>query len=670
MRRRSQVPSHLTARGSAARYRAAPLPRRLDPSRSHLQSLRVTADAYAAALAEEITTPELARPRDRFKGVAPGNEEWDGECAARAAVVLPSLGLEPVQLADEGAVYAWPHTGPFGKLVDCARRDWINRGAANGLLKARLLELAGVVPFPLDRQKAGAHGSRTPRTTHVAMSRPSDQRLDCSRATGVAIGPTSSLLAVRRNSGHRSLFTSSQIFNMIQQHTMAGDKAQTNHVECPDHEAALSGALALANLFSTCVEAFGLIHPSHKWEKEEQQLLSRLGIQQARLLIWGDAVGITSPPASVTNHAVPKHPSSAYPDLKEPTFFGARDARLDEAGPRSKVEDALSAIVDRSAGHSREEMMEKYGLKAPKRLAPLSEPALDIFRLDAFREKYELLQEVGQDYAQLSGRRSNSMIQTSWTIADQTRFYYYLQLTKEKLDFLIELMGVKDRVDRSMRMDIKALGWHLTADRRRIAQDVSKLRLLQAVCKEDYPEYVEATQIALDNITREAHENAGTPIPYTAVPIPGETPAAPKAHTNGAAKEQKRPSGLFGMFKKFGKSHDRVPTKGRSMSVASTGEPPRSLSDAGPTTAIPEDDYYEEDDSLDRIRSKSVGAILDTPAMSMDEEFIKNKLEAMRTQDTVKEPMSATDDFGTVISRHDRYHGISRTATKDQRQGW
>ncbi|KAK0263284.1 hypothetical protein B0A54_00645 [Friedmanniomyces endolithicus] len=467
---------------------------------------------------------------------------------------------------------------------------------------------------------------------------------------------------------------------------MAADKPQNEHAENPDHEAALSGALALANLFSNCVEAFGLIHPTHKWEKEEQLLLSRLGIQQARLLIWGDAVGITSPPKSVTNHAVPKHPSSAYPDLTEPTFFGERDARLDEPATRTQVEAALSAIVDRSAGYNRTEMMEKYGLKAPKRLSALSEPALDIYRLDAFREKYELLQEVGETYAHLSARRSNSIVQTAWTIADHTRFYYYLKLTQEKVDFLVDLAGVKDRVDRSMRMDIKALGWHLAADRQRIASDISKLRLMQEICRADYPEYVDATQIALDNISRDSRENAvGVPNPYVAIPNAGEKPAPPVR----AASEQKRPGGLRGLFKKFGnsKSHTHVPTRAqnRSLSVSSAteDEPPRSLSDAGPTTTSPFTHGYpaghdhEDDEQADLppIRSKSVGAILDTPGLDGDDEFIRNKLEMLRTQDTVREPVgglsSAEEEgLGAVVSRHDQYHGIARVETKDLRQGW
>src|ERR1700761_6590490 len=168
----------------------------------------------------------------------------------------------------------------------------------------------------------------------------------------------------------------------------AAEQQKKKHAE---HEAILTGVVALANLFGTCVEAFGLIHPSHKWEKEEQLLLCRLGIQQARLLIWGDVVGVSSPPSSVTDRAVPKHPSAAYPDLKEPTFFGPRDKRLDEPETRTTIDDALSAISDRSSHTTREEMMEKYGLKPPKRFTSEYQPALDTNRLEGFRERYELL---------------------------------------------------------------------------------------------------------------------------------------------------------------------------------------------------------------------------------------------------------------------------------------
>jgi len=449
---------------------------------------------------------------------------------------------------------------------------------------------------------------------------------------------------------------------------MAADKANGDHVEHVEHEAPLAGAIALASLFSNCVVAFGLIHPGSKWEKAEQLLLTRLGVQQARLLIWGDIVGITSPPTTVTDRAVPKHPSAAYPDLNEPTFFGARDARLEDADVRTQVEDALGGIVDRGAVSSREEMMAKYGLKPPKRFSADYTAPLDTFRLDHFRERYELLQEVAEDYAQLNTRRSNSIVQTTWVIADHTRFASFIKLTQEKVDFLVNLMGVKGGVDRAMRMDIRAIGWHLSADRLRIAQDVSKLRLVQEACKDEYPEYVVATQEALGNIEREKRENSSI---VSAAPMVPENPFttlpnSPQAKEPNAKNDKhKRPGGLFGLFKNFGKSHNNVP-KGRSQSVSAASsipeDPPRSQSDAGPITRREEED--DDVDELKTVRSKSVGDILP----SMDEEFLKNRLELLNTQATVKEDPAQLDDLANMISRHDQYHGIARTATKDLRQ--
>ncbi|KAK5134263.1 hypothetical protein LTR08_006807 [Meristemomyces frigidus] len=449
---------------------------------------------------------------------------------------------------------------------------------------------------------------------------------------------------------------------------MAALKGNAEHVEHPEFEAPLAGALALASLYSNCVEAFGLILPSHRWDKEEQLLLSRLGIQQARLLIWGDIVGISSPPKTVTDRAIPKHPSGAYPDLTEPTFFGARDARLDEPGVRTLVEGALSAIVDRGSALSREEMMEKYGLRPPKRFSSEHQPTLDVARLEGFRERYELLQEVAEDFAHLNARRSNSIVQTAWTIADSARFATFIKLTQDKVDFLVNLMGVKDHVDRGVRMDIKGLGWHLSIDRMRIAQDVSKLRLVQEACKNEYPEYVPATQQALDNIVRENRENAPDIVAPPPVSVPKVPQAANPAPTNGHQVKTKRP-GFFSLFKSFGKPHD---SKGRNQPFATASttmvKPPRSKSESGPTRDGSHLDHLDDMESLEPIRSKSVGDILHPPA-PLHEDILRNRLEQTNTNTTITEPLEHMDDVTNMVSRHDQYHGIGRVATRDQRQG-
>lgn len=470
--------------------------------------------------------------------------------------------------------------------------------------------------------------------------------------------------------------------------TMASDKLNADHNESvgvnPEHENTLLGVIALASLFSNCVEAFGLIRTSQKWEKDEQLLITRLGIQQARLLIWGDALGISSPPRSVTNSAVPKHPSAAYPDLKEPTFFGARDPRLDQTEIRTTIEDALNAIVDRSSHLTREQMMEKFGLKPPKRFSADHQPALDTTRLEAFREKYELLKEVAESYAHINTSRSNSITMQTWVISDHARFDTFIRLTQEKVDSLVELMGVQDQVDRAMRMDIRGFGWHLMADRTKVAQDVSKLKLIAEACKDDYPQYLIATEQALGHINRENRENAAMYNPYArpaAAPAPTTPTHPPKSShatngtQNGSAnlaspekdKSDKRP-GLLKLFRSF--RGNKFKSHGRSHSISSSQEadraPQRSASDAGPTTG--DDDLP----ALKTVRSKSVGAELEVPA-DMDERINvpptvqEDTIMPVRMKQ-VDSPIEAMDPIKSSISRHDQYHGIARTETRELRQ--
>lgn len=475
------------------------------------------------------------------------------------------------------------------------------------------------------------------------------------------------------------------------------DQANSTEQEPVNYEAILTGVVALASLFANCVEAFGLVHPSGKWEKQEQLLLASLGIQQARLLIWGDTLGVCSPPLSVTDRAIPKHPSAAYPDLKEPTFFGARDARLDELEIRQQVESALSVLVDRSAGTSREEMMEKYGLKPPKKFSHEYQPALDTNRLEAFRERHELLKEVAETYAHINTRRQSSITSSSWVMSDYHKFAGFIKLTQEKIDFLINLMDVKERVDRGMNMDIRALGWHLSADRARIALDVSKLRLIKESCQGEYPEYIPACEKALDNIERERRENVMDYNPYagaqyTPTHKPTPSPFAPRsgrgsiaagagqlpweqeaANTNGAGlapPKERKPSIFSSLFKRKSTTHI---DKSRAASVATDrpSEPPRSLSDSGPVRPDTSDSQHNANTEADsepppeQIRSKSVGDVL-----NVDEET-RQQLELLKTKDddvppVAVDPPSKPMPIYSTISAHDQYHGLGRQGTKTQ----
>ncbi|KAK4987322.1 hypothetical protein LTR66_007625 [Elasticomyces elasticus] len=423
-----------------------------------------------------------------------------------------------------------------------------------------------------------------------------------------------------------------------------------------DQESILRNVIALASLFSNCVEAFGMIHPSHKWEREEQLLLSKLGLQQARLLIWGDILGVSAPPASVATHAIPSHPSATYPDLTQPMYFGARDPRLDDPEMRKSVDQALNGIVDRSAHTSREEMMELYGLRRPKKSVGEHQLALDNNRLEAFREKYSLLLDVAEQYSSLT-RRSASITMQHWAIVDNRKFANFVQLIRERVDGLVQMMNVQERVDRAMTMDIKALGWHLSPDSARTAQDTSKLRLIHEICKLEYPQYTGATQQALENL---GNNWDGSNSYEARVAQSGGVQPAVQTFTAEHASKEKRP-GFFSKLRPQSWRRSHAKDTGRSQSGSSVPLAEeitaRSLSESAPSNRL--------SSPLEPARSKSVSVLPPRPVSS--DEDSKNQLAHVDTVSTVSDAdLGRTQTLASMVSRHDQYHGPYRVATNDR----
>src|SRR6266487_6946128 len=51
-------------------------------------------------------------------------------------------------------------------------------------------------------------------------------------------------------------------------------------------------AVALASLFSSCVEYFDYIDAAQSFGRDYQLLITKLEVEKARFLIWGDSVGL------------------------------------------------------------------------------------------------------------------------------------------------------------------------------------------------------------------------------------------------------------------------------------------------------------------------------------------------------------------------------------------
>lgn len=413
----------------------------------------------------------------------------------------------------------------------------------------------------------------------------------------------------------------------------------------------LTDVYSLATLFSTCVEAFNLIHPSKESDQSQKIALAKLGLQQGRLLIFGDAVGIAAPPPTIAKHMIPSHPGLTNPDPHLPVNFGVRDAKLDDEVVNNKIRKALNEISGRPGNLSRDELMDKYGLKSPKHFSRLEYPALDTNRLEGFREKYALLQDlVRQMGARASMKRNMSMTTNHWTVKNSVRFDQFVKSVRLEVDALIDLMGVKEQVDRGTRSDIRCMAWHPDLSGPVVKHDWEKLRLIRHACEVDYPEYIEVVDSALQYINEELKETmyanrrasyalgteplgaaagARRKSDYDIRTAPPEVQAeakepakvSDKTHIQLAAERaldpnvgrEKRPS-VFGRLKSWSKGRKgETGDKQRSKSVPhgeDGGDPQRSLSAA----AGEQDRSSEEMNNLEPIRSKSLSAIPDAPA--------------------------------------------------------
>ena len=420
----------------------------------------------------------------------------------------------------------------------------------------------------------------------------------------------------------------------------------------------LTDVYSLASQFSTCVEAFNLIHPSKDHDHAQKVALAKLGLQQGRLLIFGDAVGISAPPATIARHMIPSRPGITNPDPHLPVNFGVRDPRLDEEVINAKIRRALHEIAGRPANMSRDELMNVYGLKSPKSFARIEYPALDTNRLEGFREKYALLKDLlNQTGARSSLKRNPSITTSHWTVKDTTRFAQYVKVVRTEVDALIDLMGVKEQVDRGIRSDLKSMGWHPDLTGPAVRHDWEKLRLIREACEVDYPEYIEVIDKALQYISEEIKESSlakhradlglsevdnsaagarrksdydirSAPAPKPApapVPAPKPTNSEPKTHIQLAAEralnpnagKEKRPGWLSAFkFKSWSKNTKQVPGKEqRSNSV------PDVLTDPACSLSIgegPAQTCEEDSNTLETVRSKSLSAIPQSPPASLE----------------------------------------------------
>ncbi|KAH0323117.1 hypothetical protein KCU71_g3256, partial [Aureobasidium melanogenum] len=416
---------------------------------------------------------------------------------------------------------------------------------------------------------------------------------------------------------------------------------------------ALSDAYTLADLFADCVESINLIHGNHEESHSEEILTSQFGIEQARLLIWGDAVGICSPPASLgITSAIPKHPGALNPEPDKALYFGTRDVRLDDPRFRQRVEDSLHAIASPMTHLTKAKMFQTYGLDLFKGSPKVRENhmlAPNPFRLQAFREKFELLDEVVTSYPHAKAHKHFGVNKKmAWQIMDVAKASDLCTLIREKVDYLVQLMDVQSKVDKAMRYDVRAMGWHPSEDMNATIRDTLKLSLLVEASEALYPEYSTAAQEALDNVTDQWKGSHG----YDAMMSEHHNPTIHKtaSHTMLAqpirpSQEASRPTISPPKTPKKGKLLGALRPKltrlfsGKSMEklTPAVADPSRSKSESGPSGGA-------NGDPLEPIRSKSLA------------------------NDDLTHVLTRNATLDSMISRHDQYPGLDRVPTLELRK--
>lgn len=174
------------------------------------------------------------------------------------------------------------------------------------------------------------------------------------------------------------------------------------------------GIISLAGLFSTCIDAFTFIRAGRSLERDLDVLLVKLDIEKARLLSWGNVVGIAR------------------------GINDGRDTVLEDRATEEKIRSVLSAIKLRLTDsemlrvrYALQEVPEPQRDPAPRRFDLVSRTGLSIFRGSYNR----LHNRLAADRPQASlGKR------VTWAINDRDKFTDLVKDLRALVDGLVWLM--------------------------------------------------------------------------------------------------------------------------------------------------------------------------------------------------------------------------------------
>ncbi|KAI5246116.1 hypothetical protein E4T47_08996 [Aureobasidium subglaciale] len=306
-----------------------------------------------------------------------------------------------------------------------------------------------------------------------------------------------------------------------------------------DREAEFLNVLVLASLFYNTLKAFDNIHSSLNEFKDEKVYLAQLGIEQARLLIWGEQMGIFSLPPSLTFMETEEGKQNMTP----------RDPRLDDDEVRVNLEGLMNSIIHTlSNPNDNDSDLDTTGLRPLPRSGAqaLEQPAADLTRMKNFEESYKHLLELGSNKVSVK-RPTNSVASQQWVIHDTLRFSNFVKSTKRQVDTLLMALNINDRVENILLGDIRDLGKHAGGSPNSkpsplAVKDMAKLKLLIRACKGRYPGLLNEAQQTFNNLQKgvsQEHDMAAK-VHKLLEPVHPDS-AVGSATNSGAATPEKRP---------------------------------------------------------------------------------------------------------------------------------
>ena len=214
----------------------------------------------------------------------------------------------------------------------------------------------------------------------------------------------------------------------------------------------ISLSLAIATLFTTCIECFEYFKTAKEFEQRYQILLVKLEYQQERLLVWGELAGVNE---------------------KQP-----------RVGPITESEHKRQSLTERcleSIHHllkDTENLKGVYGLQAylpatddvPH--SSISSNALKRFRLRWGRPL----------------QTPSVLDKTRWAIHDSMKFQRLVEDIRDLIDGLTAKVPVSSELQElKVQDDIAAM-----------IDDTQSLHLFQEACKDDYPQWWAAASAAIE----------------------------------------------------------------------------------------------------------------------------------------------------------------------------